>query len=268
MSAAPKLRLVLNGWLYWTDASVNLAAAAHPTVEFIPPLLQVPDGQGGWREAGVLGFPAGKLKTMVVDVSDLLDRSDPRLRIFNSLQLYWDSIRLAVDADDAPLAVTALEPSAAELWQRGFSKPAPLPEHPELWSFDWDELEEQPRWNQHPGLYTKLGPCAELVGAVDDRFAILGAGDALTLRFPAAGLPPPPEGYERDYLLYLDGWAKDRDPNTVEALYVEPLPFHGMSGYPYAADEHFPDDAEHRAWRAEWNTRGAKLWIPPLAPAR
>src|SRR6185436_3462742 len=67
--------------------------------------------------------------------------------------------------------------------------------------------------------------------------------------------------------LFLDGWAKDRDPNTLEALYVEPLPFHGMSGYPYRADEHYPDDEAHRAYRRDWNTRDATRWIEPLVPA-
>jgi hypothetical protein len=66
--------------------------------------------------------------------------------------------------------------------------------------------------------------------------------------------------------VFLDGWAKDRDPNTLEALNVEPLPFHGMSGYPYRADESFPDTPEHRAWRATWNTRPAFRWLVPLAP--
>ena len=75
-----------------------------------------------------------------------------------------------------------------------------------------------------------------------------------------------PAGFTRDYLVFLDGWAKDRDPNTLEALYVEPLPFHGMSGYPYGPDESFPQTPEHRAWRLEWNTRPAKRWIEPLAP--
>ena len=82
----------------------------------------------------------------------------------------------------------------------------------------------------------------------------------------SSALPPPPEGWTRDYLLYLDGWAKDRDPNTVSALHVAPLPFHGMSGYPYGADERFPDTPEHRAWRVDWNTRPAHRWIEPLAP--
>ncbi len=264
---ADRLRLVLNGWLLWTNASVNVAAARHPKIEFVPPLLQVPDAEGGWRDAGVLGFPAGKLKTMVVDVTDAIDRSEPRVRVLTSLQLYWDSIRLAVDAGDAPLVTTSIEPSAAELWLRGFSRPLPHPRHAELERFDWDAL-DAPRWNQHPGSYTKLGSCTPLIGAIDDRFAILGAGDALTVRFPADEVPPLRDGWERDFLVFFDGWAKDRDPNTLEALYVEPLPFHGMSGYPYGDGESFPATAEHAAWRAEWNTRPATVWIEPLAPRR
>src|SRR5690606_8298712 len=94
-----------------------------------------------------------------------------------------------------------------------------------------------------------------------------GAGDALEVAFDAEGLPPLREGFERDWLVFFDGWAKDRDPNTVEALEVEPLPFHGMSGYPYRADEHFYDTELHRRWRAEWNTRAPRRWITPLEPA-
>jgi hypothetical protein len=130
--------------------------------------------------------------------------------------------------------------------------------------FEWSLLERFPRWNQHPGLYTKLGDVLPLVSAIDDRFVILGAGDALSVRFDATTLPPLPSGWRRDFLVFLDGWAKDRDPNTLEALFVEPLPFHGMSGYPYRADERFPDDEEHMAWRREWNTRPAKRWIAPV----
>jgi hypothetical protein len=263
---AQKLRLFLNGWFYWTDASVNLAAAAHPDVEFVPPILSVPDGNGGWRECGPIGFPAGKLKTMAVDVSALLNRADPRLRLFCTLRLYWDSIRLATDADDAPLVTTSLEPTSARLSERGFSRSIQrefAPGHVGEW-FEWSLLERFPRWNQHPGLYTKLGDVLPLVSAIDDRFVILGAGDALSVRFDATTLPPLPSGWRRDFLVFLDGWAKDRDPNTLEALFVEPLPFHGMSGYPYRADERFPDDEEHMAWRREWNTRPAKRWIAPV----
>ena len=50
--------------------------------------------------------------------------------------------------------------------------------------------------------------------------------------------------------------------NTWSSQTVEPLPFHGMSAYPYGADEKFPDTPEHRAWRREWNTRAAHTWTP------
>ncbi len=273
--AAPRLRLVMTGWFYWTDASVNVAAARHPTQQFVPPILQVPgprDPQGGagaWIDAGPpLGFPAGKTKTMVIDVTDVLDRDDPRLRLFSTLRLYWDSIRLAVDADDAELVVRPLEPAAAELWERGFSDPV-VPAGPHLPErFRWDRLARFPRWDQHPGLYTRFGDVLPLLGEVDDRFVVMGSGDALTIRFDADALPPVAPGHRRDFLVYLDGWAKDRDPNTEEALFVEPLPFHGMSAYPYGPDERFPDDAEHRRWRREWNTRPARAWIRPPTGTR
>ncbi|MCI0457774.1 MAG: hypothetical protein L0Z62_12455, partial [Gemmataceae bacterium] len=50
------------------------------------------------------------------------------------------------------------------------------------------------------------------VSEIDDRFVIMGAGDALTVRFDATECPPLPAGWRRDFLLFLDGWAKDRDP--------------------------------------------------------
>jgi len=204
---------------------------------------------------------------MVLDVSEILNRDDPRLRISSSLRLYWDSIRLAVDDDDAELRVTSLAPSSAELWQRGFSaRVDPREDEPEL--FDWDRLATEARWDQHPGLYTRHGEVRPLLDAIDDRFVIMGSGDCLTLRFDARELPPVPAGFVRDYLVFLDGWAKDRDPNTIEALEVEPLPFHAMSGYPYGADETFPDDELHRAWREEWNTRRAYPWVIPVSPTR
>lgn len=271
VASADRLRLVMTGWFLWTNASVNVAAARTPGAEFLPPVLQVPDptSPSGWRDAGPpIGFPAGKTKTMVVDVTDLLDPGDPRLRLRSTLRLYWDAIRLATDADDAPVEVRSLEPSSAELWERGFSEPFLLhPEHDLEW-FRWDSVADEPRWDQHPGSYTAYGDVLRWLGDVDDRFVVMGAGDALTLRFDARALPPVRPGWRRDYLLYLDGWAKDRDPNTLEALGVEPLPFHAMSGYPYGPEERFPDGELHREWRRESLTRPARRWSPILSSRR
>lgn len=268
------LRLVMTGWFFWSDASANMASARHPGIQFLPPMLLVPDGQGGWKETGPpVGFPAGKTKTMVVDVTKLLDREDPRIRVVSTLRLYWDEIRLAIDDDDAPLEVKELAAVSARLWRRGFSSPlrreleageADPDNAPER--FEFERLAASPRWNQHPGRYTRLGECQELLTTVDDRYVIMGAGDALTIVFDGSKLPPVKEGWRRDWLVYLDGWAKDRDPNTTLAERVDPLPFHGMSGYPYRDDEHFPDTELHRRWQAEWNTRDAWDWVRPVDP--
>ncbi|MEZ5978395.1 MAG: ASPIC/UnbV domain-containing protein [Planctomycetota bacterium] len=267
--AAAHPRLLMTGWLYWTDASVNVAAARHPLYEFVPPIVQIPDGAGGWKEAPLApGFPAGKTKTMVLDLAGVIDPADPRLRIFSTLRLYWDEIRLAT-CDDALEVVRSEAPLlGAKLWERGFSRPVVLGGDERLEWFDWDHLADPPRWDQHPGQYTKLGEVAPLLDAIDDEFVIMGSGDALEVRFDASALPELAPGMRRDYLLFLDGWAKDRDPNTEEALFVEPLPFHGMAGYPPPAGTAYPDDAEHRAYRLEWNTRPAKRWIEPLVPRR
>ncbi|MDF1800032.1 MAG: hypothetical protein P1V81_12715 [Planctomycetota bacterium] len=271
VAGAESLRLFLTGWFYWTDASVNMAAARTPGVDFVPPIFSVPDAtvEGGWRELGPpFGFPAGKTKTMVADLTGQLDPADPRLRIFGTLRLYWDAIRLGIDAGDAPMRTTELAPHSAELWERGFSKPVLLLGNHDLEWFDWNQLETDHRWNQHPGRYTKLGDVTPLLDQPEDQFVIMGAGDSLHLRFDAAGVPALPEGYRRDFLVYLDGWAKDRDPNAVDVERVEPMPFHGMSGFPYGervgTDESFPDTPALRAWAAEWNTRDAKRWIEPL----
>jgi hypothetical protein len=267
LEAAPRLRLALTGWFQWSDASVNLAAARHPDWSFDPPQLWVPDGEG-WTPAGPpTGFPAGKTKTLVVDVTGIVKRDDPRLLMTTSLQLSWDAIRLVIDDDDAPYRDTRLEPLAAELSFRGFSAPLPDPGGSLPERFDWDVLDE-PRWNQHPGRYTGYGDVLPLLGSVDDRYVIFGAGDALTVSFDASALPELPAGWTRDWLVYLDGWAKDGDHNTAAAEAVEPLPFHGMSAYPPPAGEGFPWDEAHLAWDREWNTRRGAVLIPPLAPVR
>ena len=266
LAAAPRIRLALTGWLLWGDASVNLSAARHPDVSFDPPLLWVPDGDG-WRPAGPpIGFITGKTKTMLVDVTDVLDRDDPRLRLSTTLALHWDAIRVVLDGDDAPFVDTALEPSAAVLAFRGFSAKLPDPSGEIGERFRFDQL-MAPRWDQHPGRYTRYGDVLPLLGAVDDRTVIFGAGDALAVHFDASALPPVPEGWTRDWLLFLDGWAKDRDPNTLACRTVEPLPFHAMSSYPPPADEPFPDTPELTAWIAEWNTRDGQVLIETLAEA-
>jgi hypothetical protein len=87
------------------------------------------------------------------------------------------------------------------------------------------------------------------------------------MRFLFAGLPSLPVGWTRDYLLLVDGWAKDGDANTAFSQSVLPLPFHAMSRYPYPAGEHFPDDEAHRAYIREYLTRPALRLLRPVSLA-
>ena len=79
-------------------------------------------------------------------------------------------------------------------------------------------------------------------------------------------LSAPQTGWKRDYLLYVDGWAKDADANTGYSQTVDPLPFHGMTQYPYGHGESYPKDAEHEAYRHQYNTRPALRLLRPVAP--
>ncbi|GJM23442.1 MAG: hypothetical protein DHS20C15_33570 [Planctomycetota bacterium] len=262
IAAAPRVRLVLTGWLQWGDASVNLAAAEHPHYSYEIPVLWRPTA-GGWERLPTpIGFPAGKTKSLIVDVTDFIDREDPRLRLTTTLELSWDRVALALDAGDTPLVQTELPALDAELTFRGTSELVATgsADFPEL--FDWERVDPNPPWDQHPGFYTRYGRVDPLLETVDDEFVILGTGDVITLRFDASQLPPLPDGWTRDWLLDLDGWAKDGDFNTSTGDRVGPLPFHGMTSYPPAPSDAAPDRA---AWNAEWNTRAARQLKPVLA---
>jgi hypothetical protein len=115
-------------------------------------------------------------------------------------------------------------------------------------------------------MYTRYGDVRETAAEVDDRLIVMGSGDELRLRFDATALPPVRAGEKRDFLLFVDGWAKDRDANTAFSQTTGPLPFHGMSRYPYTAAERFPDTRAHLEWQKEYLTRPALRLIRPLRP--
>src|SRR5205807_835747 len=121
--------------------------------------------------------------------------------------------------------------------------------------FDYSRVSPTSMWNPTRGNYTRYGPVDTLLAEPDDRMVLMGSGDELQLRFRATALPPLPAGWKRDFLLLVDGWAKDADANTAFSQTVEPLPFHKMSRYPYPAAERFPDDPAHTEYRREYNRR-------------
>jgi hypothetical protein len=259
--------LVLHGWVDWADGSTFLAAAQRPGGGLHLPRLLVKDERGAWVTAvAEMGIPAGKPKTIVVDLAGKWRSAAREVRIESDLCLYWDEVFLAVEDPAAAIVRSELAPRVAELRFRGFSRPTVHPERKQPESFDYQSWMPVSMWNPTPGLYTRYGDVRPLLAAVDDRMVVMGSGDEIRLVFPGAALPPLPAGWVRDWMVSVDGWAKDGDANTAHSQTVQPLPFHGMSQYPLPAGERYPDDEAARAWQEEWNTRPALRLLRPLRP--
>jgi tetratricopeptide (TPR) repeat protein len=264
-AAAPSGRavLLLNGWVDWPDGSTFRAAAQETKGGLVMPYLQMQDAEGRWKTVNEdMGMPAGKPKTIAVDLRFL--SASRKVRIVTSLCVYWDEIFLSEGASEPEVRQAGVPLDSADLHFRGFSETRIHPERKQPDTFLYDNVSPESHWNPTPGLYTRYGDVRELLEDVDDRIVIMGSGDEIRLRFRADALPPVPAGWTRDFLLKVDGWAKDRDANTAFSQSVEPLPFHAMSRYPYPTNEHYPTDAEHERYRREYNRRPALRLIRPL----
>ncbi|HXO40562.1 MAG TPA: CRTAC1 family protein, partial [Thermoanaerobaculia bacterium] len=259
--------LYLNGWLDWADGSTYRAASQESASGLMLPRLEVRDAAGRWQTAVAdMGIPAGKPKTIAVDLTGKFLGASREVRIVTNLCVYWDEIFLGEESAPPRTRLTAVPLAAAELAFRGFSRPVIDPQRRQPETFDYQQWMAVSSWNPTPGLYTRYGDVRPLLERVDDQLAIVGSGDEVRLRFAGGRLPALPAGWRRDFLLDVDGWAKDADANTAYSQSVEPLPFHAMSAYPYPASERFPDDAEHRRWRETYNTRPALQILRMLRP--
>ena len=270
-NAAPDNRavLVLSGWVDWADGSTFLSQSQSSRSGLVPPYLQVKDPAGRWVTVlEDMGMPAGKPKTIAVDLTGKFLSSSREVRIVTNLCVYWDEIFLSDDSSAPETRLTESAAARSDLHFRGFSPALIHPERRQPEQFFYLPAAATSMWNPTPGLYTRYGDVTPLFRDVDDRFVIMGSGDEAVLHFNAKALPSLRSGWRRDFLLKVDGWAKDRDANTAFSQSVEPLPFHGMSRYPYPSNERFPEDEFHRQYRKQYNTRPALRLLQPLMSRR
>ncbi len=229
-----KIYLVLTGWILPTDTSLNIQIDQNPDlgpIEF--PSVWVPDASQteGWRRAiPYMGFPGGKTKTIVVDVTEAINWDDPRFRIRTSAQIYWDRAEIAVQSEPAEYDEQPLSLLEAELTFHGYSDRIRDDEtHPE--TYDYQSASTLPRWPPLRGGLTRFGDCTEMVREWDDQMVVMGAGDEIRLKFslPENTLPP---GWKRDFVIHSIGWDKDADLNTLAGQSTMPLPYRMMEAYP------------------------------------
>lgn len=253
------LVLLASGWIYPTDSSINVAIGQGGDVTPMGLSLEAQDAAGGWRVIDpALGFPAGKNKTIVVDLAKAGDAT--RLRLRTNLEIYWDALEIGV-AIDTPVKTTRLQADRAELRFRGFSQTtSPRGETPETPDYDRIATRSQ-RWRDLEGYHTRFGDVRELVGQIDDRYVIMNAGDELHLLFPEQLAPA--DGWRRDFVLVGDGWEKDGDYNTGFSQTVLPLPSHDKPDYGRGVTSlALEDDPVYQRHRDDWQRYHTRYVTP------
>jgi cytochrome c-type biogenesis protein CcmH/NrfG len=249
------LVLAMNGWLRFGGGMANIAASQDPALPFPFPILEAEAAGGVWKRVDVVvGAPAGKTKTILVDLSGKLEPGTHRLRLSQAFEIHWDRIALIEKKLNAQTKITFVTPTEADLHFRGFSAIRNLPPDWPL-TPDYDSVGPDPYWTITPGGWcTRYGDVSELIASRDEGLALLNGGDELTLKFAETSLPLKPAGTIREFFIYVDGWDKDSDFHVATGTHVEPLPFHGMDDQLYGRQKRpaFPSDALHRKYNTRW----------------
>ena len=181
------LTLVASGWIYPTDSSINVAIGQGGVVKPSGLLLEALTGDGRWVVVDPdLGFPAGKNKTMLIDLAGWGRRK--RLRLRTNLEIYWDSLTLAQEVD-----VSLRTRRLPSRMPNCVTAASPRRRHPEATAPETPDYERKAgvtqRWRDLVGYHTRFGNVNALLSEVDDRYVIMNAGDEMRLRFPEQPAP-------------------------------------------------------------------------------
>jgi Tfp pilus assembly protein PilF len=242
--------LLMTGWTDYAFSGDNVAAS-HSGRTLTPPSLQVKDAKSEWKTAiEDIGIPVGRPQTVVVNLRGKLPAGSREVRILTNMRVYWDQVLVDSSGGGLPAALMRLEPTVASLHWRGFSAEA-TPDGREPFGYDYARVTTVSPWKQMIGSYTREGDVRALLSRVDDLFVVSRPGDELALTFDASALPSLGAGMRRTFLLYADGFSKEMDINSASPHSVEPLPFHGMTKYPYGPNERYP----RREAAEKYNTR-------------
>jgi tetratricopeptide (TPR) repeat protein len=245
--------LFLNGWIEYPYSQTTYAASqAH--VAWHPLKVEALDG-AEWRTVVADGgSPGGMGRTIAVDLTGKLPAGASKLRVSTNLEIYIDQAFVAADRGTEGFVRRTVPLHSATLRWLGFPKEvSPDGAHPTVYTYD--QIQPSSPLKLLRGEYTRYGRVDELLSAFDDRYVILGTGDEIVVAFDAGSLPPVPDGWARSFLLISHAYCKDMDLYTATPDTVEPLPFRGMSKYPYPREEAYPDTPGLARYRDAYNTR-------------
>ncbi|MBN1770367.1 MAG: hypothetical protein JXB32_03830 [Deltaproteobacteria bacterium] len=255
-----RARLVLATWGCYAD----LRDAQRPPYSAAT-TVETPDGRGGWFERAVTGKSASGPRTWIFDLAGTLPPGTSKLRLTLAHQPSVLDVLDAVLLDDSPPAevrLTEVPARRVELRRGGAAHARAATLERRLWADD-ARLPEIPD-ALLAGRYTRYGDVRPLLETADDRFVLMAHGDELSLEFEA---PPERPGTVRRAFLRADVWYTLKyHPFGKLTDSIDPLPFHGMTTYPYPPEEWpYRRDLGYARYLQEWNTRVVPA---PLDPVR
>ena len=211
-----------------------------------------PPRAGGRSRCRTSGFPSADPRRWSSISRRFPSVRRGRVRLVTNMRLYWDRIAVGEAVPGLLAEPLPVEPAVAHLSERGFSAERFVDGKGPL-SFDYARVGWASPWKVMPGRYTREGDVRGLLASADDLFVVSKPGDLIALSFEA--LPPLGPGRERTFLLQGDGFSKEMDINSSSPDVVWPLPYHGMSSYPYPISERPDRLARQDELQAKYNTR-------------
>ena len=96
--------LMRPGWLHFGGGIANIGASHDASLPFPFPTLEIMGPDGNWEPLEVVtGAPAGKTKTMIVDLADRLPTTRAASVAGMAFEIHWDRIQLMEAVDEANL---------------------------------------------------------------------------------------------------------------------------------------------------------------------
>lgn len=213
------------------------------------------DSAGAWQTiVADGGAPGGMDRMMTIELGPRLSRNTRKLRLTTNLEIFYDQVFVAQPAGTDRVSVRQVPLREATLRYLGFPREySPDGRLPLI--YDYDLCDATAPFHRLKGAYTRYGAVEPLLRDFDDQYALLGPGDELALKFDATALPLPASGTVRSFILVSHAYCKDMDLYTATPTTLEPLPFKGMSRYPYPQTERYPVTEAHLRFQNTYNTR-------------
>ncbi len=184
-----------------------------------------------------------------------------------------DNYQVRIEFDKTQLNYVAMDTSAPQDYEMNIVAPEKVDlsfrgftaiDKTIFWDHDYYNVSPTPeeQFAHQYGHFTKYGEVTELLESTDDRFVIMRYGDHMDVEF---AYEPIAEGLERSVIIYNYAQYKHAEVETGE--HVEPLPFTGMTAYPYEEENPNLADEDYLAYLNEWNTREESKFGGPAAMA-